>query len=250
MGNTGYCTFALRDSDTGEDLEGWIMLVNYTDSNQRYALDEKGFSNPVKTGEVVHIAQPVFAYIYGVQLKSGILRRFLPTTISPMCSIDTNKPRLNTFNVYFYTDPAAVSVDIIRLNGENGNFNEKNFKYLESYSFTLKIAVDTWKEYSVYGHSCFVPNYRLPATSEKLGISWCGLWLVFEGAQITEATVEDQDEAEFFYMTEDDRSILLLNEVDGPESKQDIMVKLSGNPTDIYLFQGFYEEIDNTRVDL
>jgi hypothetical protein len=152
--------------------------------------------------------------------------------------------------VYFYGDPADVTADVIKLNGDNGNFNENNFRYLDTYSFTLKIAVDAWKERSVYGHSCFVPNYRLPAESEKLGITGYGLWLVFEGAQITEATVKGQDEAEFFYIAEDDRSILLLNQVDGEISKQEITVKLSGNPSDMYLYQGFYEEIAETRVDI
>lgn len=249
-GNTGYCVFQLVDVETREDVDGRIMMTYYNDSNKKYSTDkQEGFKNPISTSETVFVETPVFAYIYAVELKSGSTRRFLPVTISPMCSSDPKNPRLNTIYVHFIVNPSRVSAEITKLNGEAGKFDEDNFKLFDTYTITLDIKVNKWAEYSVYGHSSYVPDYRLPSVSEKLGITGYGAWLVLEGSQVKNAMINNE-KVDFFYITDDDLSIILLNQVTGEGGKQEIIFEIEGNPTDMYIFQGFYEDISNTKVDI
>ncbi len=250
-GNTGYCVFEMVDSETREKVDGRVMMVFYNDTNTKYITDEQeGFTNPVITGKTVYIEESVIAYVYAVTLKSSPNRRILPTSISPMCSDDPMNPKLNTIMVYFYTDVSRVDASITKIDGLTGSFGKNVFSSDGTYIFTLNIKLNKRTEYSVYGHSCFVPDYRLPATSEKLGITGYGLWLVFEGSQITAASVEGFDKSEFFYIIDDDVSILLLNSIAGEEIEQDITVTLSNRPSDVYIAEGFYEEINSRRVDI
>lgn len=240
---TGYCKFLLIDTQNSELVNGQVALTRF-DTGELVGIYD--------TDSMIHVEDSVLATIYSVDLKSGDSRTFLPFTIVPDVSGEMNDPKINTIAVYFLYPPENISVEIAKLDGIEGRFNESHVSADVEHEIELSISVETpFESTSLYGASSFVPDLFLPEKSASEGISGFGLWLWFNNTEIiTDSVLVENYPSNAYYIESGSYSIILLHPVFFDGQDQTVSFELKQQPTEIGIFQGFIDDFQETFLQI
>lgn len=249
----GYMVFYIQDQQTGELLDGEIMLFAVNEYDDPLIIS--GYDNPIATGDIIFVDEPVIATVYNVSLKTDISRSWLPKTIAPIGSSNANAPQNNTIRINFLSDPDNVTVEIISKNGVSGTYDHADFLGDIEYELEIQFNITSSYEASVYGSYGYVPQYILNESYDlnaEYNVSGFGLWLCFNSSEVAMASVNG-DEASIFYIESHyDFGMILLNPImviGGSEGDiQTVDFELKQNPTGMFIFEGFLEDLGITKI--
>ncbi len=242
----GYAVFNFIDGETGQSLSGDVILTKLSDQS-------KPAGSPVSTGISVPIVKddPCIATIYDINLPNGDDRVFLPASYYVVAAGDEDEPTINSYAIYYYANRSSISINITKVDGMTGHFNETSFEPGEEYTIELNITVDMRSEYSIYGYNSFVPLHIVPEINLDNGIYGFGLWLLFNSTDIYTAEVKNKGiYTVFTYVDEWDSSIIMPDPIYGEVSNQEITFELKGNPSAIHVFEGYLTDFSTTNIQI
>lgn len=256
-GTSGWVTFSIKDQETGDNLEGTILLIPYDEQDSLLSTgDDYSGENPIATGEVTYLPEPVIAIVKNVTLKNQTSRTWLPASISPLGSENQNEPRQNTIWLKFLHNKDNVSTKITKLNGEEGTFDHSDIAGDTEHNLTIQFNITSNFETMFYGSHGYVPPYLLEdyPISHEYNVTGFGLWLCFNGTDIRETSVYVNDivSSSYYVNATNDFSMILLDPIlcvgQNTTESQEVVFELTDNPTGMFVFEGFLENMDETKL--
>lgn len=271
-GTSGYMTFELIDGETGEILDGELYLVDINDTTKPTDADmlEDGiaFDSDVAKADgetVYYFSEPIVVSVKSVVLADTDPRvvggySLLPKSISPFGSEDSENPRKNSIVVFWMNDKSDFEFNITKINDVTGNYDHDNFTADTLYTIELRFEVlDIRNSFGTYGDFSFVPEYTL----EKLGktktldyeIGGYGLWFCINGTDV----IDVESELGEYYTYIDDVGANNFSMIgvapmfffqDVKVRYQELTFEMKKAPTNIFIFEGFIDELEDNRIDI
>ena len=231
---TGFATFFVKDSGTFDLVNCTIDLYYYEngssyleglDLNTTYQIQEKAIAVTNYSGQTNnHLFHNLSAFVH--------------------CSTSENIPQPNTYFVHRKAPGGAVALDIIKLGGVWGDFDESSFLANQNNTMVLQVN-NTWysDNASRFENYAVVPTDLLRGCALAQNLSWEGVWLALDG-DIESISIEGTNKT--LYSCGGYTIVYVVLGLFNSAIDLDITVETGVNaPSELFLYQGQISDMDD-----